>query len=537
MKKPFLDIGVSIDMPSIQIKNQLQKISESHDFKSKRVLCKLLNYIAMETLEGREDKIKGYTIGLAVFNKDIDFDADQDALVRINAGRLRRVLSNYYSNEGVDDEIIIEIPLGGYVPVFTKNSQTNSSPKSLSKLSNKVVPIHPSIAILPFQDLSKDLSNDYFTIGFLEELSVELTNYEDFHIYDCSADNSPVFAHKNIRDFLEENNIRFTLDGSISIHKSEVKVLVKLTDILDQKQLWAQRFVKQLQVESIAEIQEQIAKEICVVLSGEYGFITQKLSVDSRNTKPKDIETYYAILKFYHYQLYLSDETFLAAYNSLNQALKNEPDSGIVYCCLADLHANAYMFDSPNSEQSYTLLGELIDKAYQLDSNSILVNITLTFKHFVYNERERFFNQLENCLKSNPSGSLRLGALGFFMALYGEWERGKEILDDVINNNFSYPLYLHGATILYFYRKKEYKQALSEANKYAVPELFWAPMLSAAVLGQLNRIDEAANDIVHLKQLKPNFEGEASFLISRYVKEEDLVEHIMDGLRKAGMAL
>jgi len=56
-------------------------------------------------------------------------------------------------------------------------------------------------------------------------------------------------------------------------------------------------------------------------------------------------------------------------------------------------------------------------------------------------------------------------------------------------------------------------------------------------LGQLNRIDDAANDIVHLKQLKPNFEGEASFLISRYVKEEDLAEHIMDGLRKAGMEL
>ena len=62
-------------------------------------------------------------------------------------------------------------------------------------------------------------------------------------------------------------------------------------------------------------------------------------------------------------------------------------------------------------------------------------------------------------------------------------------------------------------------------------------MLKAAVLGQLNRIDEAAKDIVHLKQLKPNFEAEASFLISRYVKEEDLVAHVIDGLRKSGMAL
>ncbi len=517
-----------------QIKIQLQKVCENHEIKSKRVLCKLLNYIVIETLEGRDNQIKGYTIGLAVFNKDSDFDADHDALVRINAGRLRRVLGYYYSSDGLNDEIIIEIPKGSYAATFSSNK--THTPESIS-INSKNPILVPSLAILPFKDVSNDLSNGYFTIGFIEELSVELTKYEDFHIYDCSDDTSHFFAHKNIPDFLEEKNIRFTLDGSISIHKSEVKVLVKLTDILGQKQLWAQRFVKQLQVESIAEIQEQIAKDICSVLSGEYGFITQKLSVDSRSTKPKDIESYFAILKFYHYQLHLSEETFMAAYNALNLAIKNEPDSGIAYCCLADLHANAYMFDSPNSEQSYKLFGELIEKAFTLDSNSIIINIILAYKYFVYNEKESFFNQLEKCLKSNPSGSLRLGALGLYMALYGEWERGKEILDDVINNHFSYPLYLHGATVLYYYRKKEYKQALSEANKYAVPEFFWAPLLRATVLGQLNRMDEAANEIVHLKQLKPNFEEKASFLISRYVKQEDLVAHVMDGLRKAGMEL
>jgi len=526
---------ISSDISPEQIKIQLQKISESYELKSKRVLCKLLNYIVMETLEGRENQIKGYTIGLAVFNKDSDFNADHDdALVRINAGRLRRVLSTYYSHEGLNDNLIIEIPKGSYTAKFSLN-KTQATQNNNAKSEN---PIRvPSIAILPFKDLSKDLSNGYFSIGFLEELSVSLTNYEDFNIYDCSANTSHVFAHKNIRNFLEEKNIRFTLEGSISIHKSEVKVLVKLTDILDQKQIWAQRFVKLLQVKSIAEIQEQIAKEICTLLSGEYGFITQKLSVDSRDTKPKDIETYYAILKFYHYQLYQNNETALAAYNALNLALKNEPDSGIAYCCLADLQATAYMHDSPGSEQSYTLLGELIEKAYKLDSNSILVNIVLAYKYFVYNEKERFFKQVEKCLKSNPNSPLRLGALGFFLILYGEWERGKDILDDVINNYFSYPLYLHGATTLYYYRKKDYQQALYEVNKYEVPHFFWAALLRAAVLGQLNRIDEAANDIDHLKQLKPNFEGEAQYLISRFVKEGDLVTHIMDGLRKAGMEL
>jgi len=487
---------ISNNIPPEQIKIQLQKLCESHEFKSKRVSCKLLNYIVIETLEGREYQIKGYTIGLAVFNKDVNFDADHDALVRINAGRLRRVLSNYYSNEGINDDIIIEIPKGSYAAKFS-SKKTQTTQNNSTKRGNPI--LVPSIAILPFQDVSNDLSNDYFTVGFLEELSVELTKYEDFHIYDCRAYTSHVFAHKNIPNFLEEKNIRFTLDGSISIYKSEVKVLVKLTDILEQKQIWAHRFVEQLQVESMAEIQEQIAKEICSVLGGEYGFITQKLSADSRNTKPKDIKTYYAILKFYHYQLYQSNETALAAYNALNLALKNEPDSGIVYSCLADLQATAYMHDSPDSGQSYKLLGEFIEKAYKLDSNSILVNIVLAYKYFVYNEKEYFFKQVEKCLKSNPSGSLRLGALAFFITLYGEWERGKEIIDDVVNNHFSYPLYLHAATMVYYYRKKDYKQALSEVNKYKVPEFFWSSLLRVAVLIEKRTISKHCLKSINIK--------------------------------------
>jgi 5,10-methylenetetrahydrofolate reductase len=60
-------------------------------------------------------------------------------------------------------------------------------------------------------------------------------------------------------------------------------------------------------------------------------------------------------------------------------------------------------------------------------------------------------------------------------------------------------------------------------------------MLRVAALGQLNRLDEAKPNIAHLLQLKPEFESKARYLISRFVKENELVEHVLDGLRKAGM--
>ena len=101
---------------------QVEKICESPEFQSKPVLCRFLSYIVSETLAGRGDNLKAFTIGVDVFDKDEDFDPGQDTLVRINAIRLRRSLDMYYSKTGKMDQLHIEIPKGGYVPEFGQRS-------------------------------------------------------------------------------------------------------------------------------------------------------------------------------------------------------------------------------------------------------------------------------------------------------------------------------------------------------------------------------------------------------------------------------
>ncbi|WP_221939336.1 hypothetical protein, partial [Mycobacterium sp. KBS0706] len=79
---------------------------------------RFLRYIVDETLDGRADRIKGYSVGVAVFDRDTSFDPQLDPIVRIEASRLRRSLDYYYVAGGKDDEICITIPKGSYVPVF-----------------------------------------------------------------------------------------------------------------------------------------------------------------------------------------------------------------------------------------------------------------------------------------------------------------------------------------------------------------------------------------------------------------------------------
>ena len=104
-----------------------------------------------------------------------------------------------------------------------------------------------------------------------------------------------------------------------------------------------------------------------------------------------------------------------------------------------------------------------------------------------------------------------------------------------MSRNVSYPHWYHGATTVYYYRQYEYGLAYKEAIQYDVPSLFWGPMLRAACLGQLERKEDAKPQIAHLLELKPDFKEKARMLIQRYVKEDPLVEHIIEGLQKAGL--
>ena len=87
-----------------EIIEQKEKVCLSKELSSKSILCRLLDYLVDKTLAGREETLKGYTIGIELFNKDQDFDGEQDPIVRIHAGRLRRALNLYYLQSGNDDQ-------------------------------------------------------------------------------------------------------------------------------------------------------------------------------------------------------------------------------------------------------------------------------------------------------------------------------------------------------------------------------------------------------------------------------------------------
>jgi tetratricopeptide (TPR) repeat protein len=115
--------SIQARMPAASVQEELQRILASPTFLNARRPSQFLRFIVEGTLAG-EDRIKEYLIGVEVFDRPQDYDPKDDPVVRIEAGRLRKKLAEYYAGPGANDSIIIELPKGGYVPVFYERPAT-----------------------------------------------------------------------------------------------------------------------------------------------------------------------------------------------------------------------------------------------------------------------------------------------------------------------------------------------------------------------------------------------------------------------------
>jgi hypothetical protein len=116
---PVIAHGLS---PS-QVWNAFDRIRESRALTGCRRLVQLLEFVVRSTLQGEATHLKETTIGVGVFGRNPDYDPKADTIVRSQAWRLRSKLRKYYAAEGASDPVIIELPLGHYVPVFYSREQ------------------------------------------------------------------------------------------------------------------------------------------------------------------------------------------------------------------------------------------------------------------------------------------------------------------------------------------------------------------------------------------------------------------------------
>jgi len=132
---------------------QIDHITKSHSLRGSESLCKLLQYLAKQALDHPDAPLKEYQIATEVYGRSADFDPQSDSTIRVQAGRLRMKLAEYYSTEGANDPTVVKIPKGSYHLVFeprqfaSQPGMVNTQQEMVATASVEVVPMRWKVGV------------------------------------------------------------------------------------------------------------------------------------------------------------------------------------------------------------------------------------------------------------------------------------------------------------------------------------------------------------------------------------------------------
>lgn len=187
---------------------------------------------------------------MEVFGRGPDFDPAVDAIVRVDAGRLRARLRDYYEGEGRNDPLRIDIPKGGYALVCRPRQEGRF-------LAPAAVPV---LVLLPLADLDRGSGEDYLAERFADALSHELSTFAGLQVISRLSSLAYWRKHKSAGEIARELGADYLVAGSLQRAAYRLRVTVQLVDAHTDTQLWSERLDSTM--EDIFTLQDEFARGV-----------------------------------------------------------------------------------------------------------------------------------------------------------------------------------------------------------------------------------------------------------------------------------
>ena len=493
-------------IPKTEILDQLSKILRSQVFRNSDMLKNFLAYVVKESVEGRGETLKQYSIAIDAFGRKNDFDSAEDPIVRIQASRLRRHLEEYYKEEGSSDRIIFSLPKGSYNPKFARTFQKES------KISH-------SIAVSPIKNLNPENREDYIVEGFTQELIMELSRYKHLEVIKLDLINNEI----------TRNSIaRFSIEGSFRHYENSVKISIVLLDNLNSQVIWSYQEKYEGENNNLIQIQEELAKAVAHKVCGINGVIPEKLYSEARweaKDSPSAYETY---LHFYKYTKNPSPENAADLLEKVTNIVTKEPEFALGWAVLSRLYTDSFQFSQNR---------EFLEKALEYGEKSILLQPLYQPCQAYYSYALLSDDQLEKAkyhsklaIEINPNSSHYTGAIGFLYCLMDMREEGYQLIKKSIETDFDYPKWFHIGIFVYHLRNQDYYQCLVSANRFDKEEFFWSFLLKMTAHYLLENPKEVLENSNRIRQIKPDFFDEPYAYVKSIIKDQDSREIFFEAI-------
>ena len=521
--------GLSESFSEDLIYAQLQKIFLCPEFAVSDILRRFLTYIIEETLGGRSNTIKEYTIAINVLNKPVSFKPQQDAIVRIHAGRLRRALNYYYKEPGIADEIEITVPKGSYVPVFANKSLKISSPEPDPKpLQQQMSADSITLAVMPFRTFETDISRRAFTDNLGQQLSAEFGRFPNFSVISYYTTQQLTFRNRDIQEIAAHFGAQYMITGNVQFEAKRLRVAVQLTETHSGAQIWTELHHHNYNSSNLFEVGDNIVSSVIAVLGDFNGIIVQQTSRGL--TKNKSGTAYLTTQSWYNiFYSRFNEEIFRKAYAAMLYTTEKNPSDELAWAFLGQMSLLAFLFEHPTGENPVVQGLRTARTALKINPLSQHGHIALAMAHISLQNRRAGLDELEYTITLNTNAVGIMGICGCLMIVAGEYERGIELIRNSMSRNKSHPALFKFFISLYHFKQKEYSLAFACSDEMEIPNFGLNIILRVATLSHMGRKAEADILIKSLKNFSLNKAWISKEFLSRFLLDADLVDQIYKG--------
>jgi adenylate cyclase len=405
------------------------------------------------------------------------------------------------------------------------------APASVAKMAFPL-PDKPSIAVLPFVNMSGDPEQEYFSDGLTEEIITALSRIRNIFVI---ARNS-TFNYKSkpvkVQQVAEELGVRYVIEGSIRKAEDRVRITAQLIDALTGHHLWAERYDRKL--EDIFAIQDEITEEIVTALDvklirGEQARLWRKSIKD-----PEARDHYYRGREIVYR---FTKEAATEARNLFQRVIELEPDSPLGYAWEAWTHyLDAWRGWGKDPAWSLKRAGELAQKAVSLDDNNADAHSLLGWIYLLEGQFEKAIAEGERAVAISPNGADVAFRAAHTYMLYGRPDEAIVLVKKAMRLNPIPPALYFNILGVSYRESKQYEEAISTFKEGIAryPEYILSRYALVTTYCAAERYEEARTEAREIYKIDPRFNLEQYTKRLPY-KDREVNERLLSDLRKAGL--
>ena len=392
------------------------------------------------------------------------------------------------------------------------------------------------VAVLPFKYNGANADLTALAEGLTEEIVTGLFRFSYLRVISLSSTSRYAHGAIDVRSAGKELGARYVMEGSLRQAGTKLRIATQLVDASSDVNLWAETYERPFRPEAIFELQDDVVPRIVSTVADTHGVLPHTMSEVLRNRNPDQLTPYQAVLRsFAHFQR-VNAEEHAAARAGLERAVRQSPDYADGWAMLSMMYKEEHTHGFNLRPDSLGRALAAARRAVEAAPSNHLAYHALAATLFFRRELPAFRNAAQRAVALNPMDGFTMAYLGFLIAYAGDWERGCSLAEQARGLNPHHPGWYWFPSVLDSYRQSDYRGALDFALKVNMPGFWRTNVALAAAYGQLGELEAARNAVQQLLAVRPDFAALAREELGKWWDAE-LVEHLIEGLRKAGLEI